>query len=431
MNILLTTRREAAECRNPIAILDLAAYLRAFGHSVDCYYLDQIGKAGRHKKSYDIVGLSVLQVVREDAPLKDALYLKQTFQTRVVVGGKWIPTITTAQRERLEAHGVEVYAGPGERCFAGGEIDFERYPSWDKVDFDTLQDVRADIMSSRGCPYSCHFCHNTEKKLSFFSVHRTADNIELLFRLGINRISFCDDIFTLKPSHMEGLYNELKRRNISIENRSEFFTHINQIHEETLKWIRTYKPFQVNVGIESGDDRMLKLMGKGFDSKTALQKLELLHRETNVPIGTLFLIGFPGETEESLKNTLRFIQKIRPFSGSWVSYYRPVRGTEGYTMALSRRKKVRSGGRNMSITYVDPNLTKKILFKYHYAMMDFSRGDSLRRRLIHLAIDILPFWLLTVLRMTRQRRRLRRHMEHFAQSESIPSFGPAQGSGNS
>ena len=93
MKILLTTRGEGAERRNPIALLDLAAYMGASGHTLDCYYLDQLGKSAGNKKAYDLVGLSVLQVARENIPLWDALYLRNEFDTQVVVGGKWTKTV--------------------------------------------------------------------------------------------------------------------------------------------------------------------------------------------------------------------------------------------------------------------------------------------------------------------------------------------------
>jgi radical SAM superfamily enzyme YgiQ (UPF0313 family) len=413
MNILLTTRREVAERRNPIAILDLGGYLRSFGHTVDCYYLDQLNGPPMHNNSYDLVGLSVLQALKENAPLKDAIYLKKRFGTEVVVGGKWTQTIREDEKPYLTNNGIRVCVGAGENYFINQEIDFKEYPSWDRVDFETLNDVRPDIMSTRGCPYHCYFCHNTEKKLSFFSAKRTVDNIELLFNLGAKNIFFCDDIFTLRASHMEDLYNELKRRNINIENRNEFFTHINDINTDTLKWIKAYKPSRVNIGIESGDDRMLGLMGKGFNSKIAFEKLKMLYDEIKLPIGTLFIIGFPGETEESLRNTLLFIQRIRPLAGSWVSYYQPVLGTKGYDMAKSRVKKMKSGSRNTSITYVDPNLTKKLLLTYHYRMMDCTQSHNLRKRLRYVLIKVLPYWLLAKVRVSRQNKRLKDLMNSY------------------
>ncbi len=406
VNILLTTRREANEPRNPIALLDLAAYWRSFGHTVDCYYLDQIYGYRLWEKSYDLVGLSVLQALKEDTPLKDALHLRKLFRTEVVVGGKWTRTTTEEQKAYLAIQKIKVYEGAGEYYLNDREINFEEYPSWQSADFITLGDVRPDIMSARGCPYHCHFCHNTEQKLSFFSPKRSADNIQLLFQLGEKTIFFNDDIFTLKPAHMGNLYQELERRHLDLKNRNEFFIHVHHINEETLKWIKTYEPFRVHVGIESGDDRMLQLMGKGFDHETAFQKLKILRDELQVPIGALFLIGFPGETEESLKNTLDFILRIRSLAGSWVSFYQPVRGTKGYEMALERNKRMKLGRRNTGIPYVDPNLTKKLLFKYHYQMMDFSSPHSMRRRLIYSLIDLLPYWLLAPIRQYRLNRRL-------------------------
>jgi len=53
MNILLPTRREGAEQRTLIALLDWVAYLRAFGHTVDCYYLDPLKNDPLNKKSSD------------------------------------------------------------------------------------------------------------------------------------------------------------------------------------------------------------------------------------------------------------------------------------------------------------------------------------------------------------------------------------------
>jgi radical SAM superfamily enzyme YgiQ (UPF0313 family) len=414
MNILLTTRRERFEQRNPIALLDLASYLRRFGHQVDCYYLDQIQSQSIRDRHYHRVGLSVLQALHENTPVADAIDLARRFRTEVVVGGKWTHTMAEGQRAQLQRQGIQVWLGAGEQFFVPGEIDYAAYPSWDSCDFQSLEDVRADIMSTRGCPYHCHFCHNTEKKISFFSPERTADHIGMLFRLGIKRVFFSDDIFTLDAGHMAKVYEELRKRNIPIAQRNEFFTHVNHIRPETLQWMKAFQPAIVSIGIESGDDRMLGLMGKGFDVETAYQKIKMLYEETRLPIGTLFIIGFPGETEESLQNTLNFIHRIRPFAGSWVSYYQPVRGTKGYEMAMERSKRskrMKLGRRNTGIPYVDPNVTKKLLFKYHYQMMDFSRPNSMRRRLIYSLIYLLPYRLLAPIRQYRQDKRLKEDMD--------------------
>jgi hypothetical protein len=87
---------------------------------------------------------------------------------------------------------------------------------------------------------------------------------------------------------MDALYKEMRKRNIPFENRTEFFTHINHLHGDILEWIRKFKPYQVSVGVESGDDRMLQAMDKGFDSQTAYEVKAT--PDILGSVGTLFLI---------------------------------------------------------------------------------------------------------------------------------------------
>ncbi len=391
MKILLTTRQEPAEPRNPIGILDLSAYLRSFGHEVDCYYIEKI-KDLDISGGYDVVGLSVLQSVDGCDPLEDALYLKNKFKTKTVVGGKWTRTINDKQKDIFEKNQIEICCGAGENYFIDREIDFENYPAWDRVDFDTLGDVQMEIMSTRGCPYRCHFCHNTEKKVSYFTASRTAENIQLLINSGVTGVFFVDDIFTLKSAHMAGIYNELIKRGIQIEGRNMFFAHVNHINEKNIYWIKKYKPKGVQIGVESGDDKILELMGKTFSSQTAFEKIKLLY-DNGVKVEALFLIGFPGESRETLKNTLRFIKSIKQYVELvWVSHYQPVLQTEGYNLAVERGGIVEKSKRNTDITYIDPNLTQKELFLYHYLMKEnIGELQPLVRVVKEYIVRLLPY----------------------------------------
>lgn len=363
MNILLTTRQDPAEARNPVAILDLAAFLRQQGHVVDCYFVDRVPD-----RPYDLVGLSVLRAI-DDQPIQDALALRQRFSGKVVVGGKWAETASPAERATLEAHDIELHAGPGEPYFRPGPFHLQDYPAWDKRDFETLGEVHYEIMSTRGCAYHCNFCHNTETKLSFFSPRRTADNIELLLSLGIQEIFFVDDIFTLKPDHMAGLLGELEHRGVSLANRCMFFTHVNYTNEKSLRWIDAFHPTSVQIGIESGDDGMLRALGKTFTAEKALAAIHQLSQHGHRVIA-LFLIGYPGETEASLQATRDFIRRARPMLHYvWVSYYQPVPGTVGYELAVRRDPGFAGRRSNREITYLDPNLTVGTLIKYREQMM--------------------------------------------------------------
>jgi hypothetical protein len=87
-------------------------------------------------------------------------------------------------------------------------------------------------------------------------------------------------------------------------------------------------------------------------------------------------------------------------------------------MARERRGKIEPGRRNMSISYVDPNLSKKTLFKYNYRMMDFSPHDTFRSRLIYRAIDLAPMLFLEAWRTIRQRKRLKKYLDSYLEESA-------------
>ncbi len=386
------------ELRNPIAILDLAAYWRGLGHQVDVFFLHQVLEEGKGSASYDLVGLSVLQALDETIPLSDAMELHKKFRTRTVVGGKWAQDINKDLVNQFQKAGIELCHGAGENFLDGTPIDFSRYPPWDRQDFESLGEVHGEIMTMRGCPFHCHFCHNTEHRLNYFSPARTVDNIALLRQLGQNEFFVLDDVFIANPKHMESIYLELKSRGIPIQNTFKFFAHIKCLNPITISWIDKFKPIRLQIGIESGDDRMLKEMGKTFASDEAKRKLDAL-AEYKVPVTGLFLVGYPTEDEQSLRNTLQFIRNCRSKMQSiWVSIYQPVFGTVGYELAKSRNPNGIHPGRSNTVTYVDPNLTEEMIIRYRNYMLEEYEIPGPLRLLKKLLLAVLPDYLVSRLR---------------------------------
>ena len=389
MNILLTQRRSnnRGSGNNPIALLDLSPYLRNLGHSLDSYFLDELP----NNRKYDVIGLSSLTYAK--IMVEDALYLRAKFKdTKIVVGGKGARCFDPIETQILKENNVEIWTRSGEEYFSRKEdIDYNNYPSWDAADLKNLRVKNEGLMSSRGCPYHCNFCHNTEKKISFFPAPRTVDNLELLFKLGRDYVFFVDDIFTIKVEHMLDIYEECKKRNILIEGKNQFFAHINYINEESAKAMALFRPIAVEIGLESGDDNMLKMMGKSFTTEIAYEKLKILSRY--VPIVGLFLIGFPTESIESLNNTIRFVSRIRGFlKNIWVSFYCPVSHTLGYKLAQENGIIIDRSHDNTKINYIDQRLKEKDLFLYRnliYNVFLRSKYKILKNKLRSFALAIL------------------------------------------
>ncbi len=357
MRILLTQKFEERDSQTPIAILDLAAYGRKFGRDIDVGYHEDM--AGLDK--YDWIWFSALTF--DDRTLQ-SIGLCTRYHRMVQVGGKAADAVSDDLQKQFDFLSIEIRRGPGESIFAPLPIDYDNYPAWDSKDFRILDKTggMTMMMTSRGCPYHCHFCHNTETKVSYFSPERTVANARLLLEgLKKPRVFFVDDIFALRPDKMMAILAEADRTGLELRKRTNFFVHISHIDDRRLEAIDAFQPEEMQVGIESGDDGMLAAMGKTFTSAEAEDKLRLLHSHGH-KVACLFLMGFPGETKQSLQATVDFVTRNRRFmSGWWVSYYQPIPGTRGWDLAKERLGADPGSGWNTDISFVDPNITKEDL----------------------------------------------------------------------
>ncbi len=369
MKLLLTQQFSANELRTPIALMDLAVYGRAFGHQIDLAYVNQVGKLD----DYDIVGLSALSLGYH--VLSAVKSLRENYSGRIVFGGKAASSLQPAEHVYLDQLGVEVHAGPGETLLSDVPIDYENYPAWQEADFRILDRgaTMTEMMSSRGCPYRCNFCHNTEKKVEYFSIERIMANASLILNtIGRPRVFFVDDVFAVRAERLHAILDASRQNGVDLQGRCCFFVHINHTNDETIEAIGAYDPREVLVGIESGDNRMLEAMGKRFTAERAEEQLRKLHSR-GIRAAGLFLMGFPGETKESLQATVDFVDRNRKYmSGWWVSYYQPVPFTKGWEIAKERvGDDMVTGGWNTEINYIDPNVAIKDLRKARWAAMGY------------------------------------------------------------
>ena len=354
---------------NPIAILDIAQYLRYRGIKVDVCEYKNIPK----DNGYDLIGISCVSSYGGDifSQLKE---IRKKFPTKtIVIGGKWSTTMSPEDIKQLQELNISVEKNKAELAYTDDEeIDFENYPAWSKNDLDILY-KRDQMMTSRGCPFHCNFCNNTEEKINYFPVKRTVDNIELLLQKR-NNVYFVDDIFVINFEHAKSIYEECKRRNINIENNNHFFVHLNTVNDKTIELIKLFKPNFIEVGIESGDERILKLM----DKKTTVEKIR-----KNIPILAqytqiygLWIVGYPYETIESLENSYRLATELQQYiEFSWVSHYIPLYGTKGYSMAKESGGKFLESSNNKTISFIPKGLTSDILIEYRKKIMDLNKSN--------------------------------------------------------
>jgi anaerobic magnesium-protoporphyrin IX monomethyl ester cyclase len=184
------------------------------------------------------------------------------------------------------------------------------------------------VMSTRGCPYHCEFCSNVVFGGTYRerSPHNVVDEIEAALSLGYDRISFADDVFTMKRSRVIAMCEEIQRRNLHFN--WECLGRVDALDFPTAVAMKNAGCLRIFFGIESGDGRILNLMKKQITPKQARQAVEAANL-AGLQVGAFFILFYPGDTNETVLNTLRFATSL-PLDYLGLSMPYPLPGTALY-----------------------------------------------------------------------------------------------------
>ncbi|MCK5209937.1 MAG: radical SAM protein, partial [Cyclobacteriaceae bacterium] len=166
----------------------------------------------------------------------------------------------------------------------------------------------APIITSRGCAHECTFCSKDvfKRKVTFRSAENVLKEIDFLVKnYGIRQIDILDDNFMQKRSRVEEILDGLISRNYGLSINLPSGVRIEQIDRALLKKMRKAGFYKIAFGVESADPEVLKRVRKKLD----LQKLALTvktAKELGFETYGFFVIGLPGETEESFNQTLDY-----------------------------------------------------------------------------------------------------------------------------
>ena len=171
----------------------------------------------------------------------------------------------------------------------------------------------APITSTRGCPYSCTFCASPEiwgKTIRWRSPANVVDEIEYLVKVfGVKEIHFEDDNLTLKISHVEEICRLIIKRNINISWATPNGIRADKITPEVLKLMKESGCYLIAFGIESGNPEILKNIKKMEELETMTYAVNEASKLGIITQG-FFIFGLPGETEETVQETIDYAKKI-------------------------------------------------------------------------------------------------------------------------
>jgi radical SAM superfamily enzyme YgiQ (UPF0313 family) len=221
----------------------------------------------------------------------------------------------------------------------------------------------AVMMTSRGCPYGCTFCDRGVfgNYVRGHSPEYVLDEVEeLLDRYGAREIRFFDDTFTINRKRVVSICEMI------LERRLRFpwtcLTRVNTVDMDLLRLMKEAGCWQVLFGLESGDPGMLKRLNKGSSVEQNTRAVQWA-LEVGLGVRGDFIIGTPGETMESLENTLAFTKRIK-LDYAHFNKFVPYPGTELYERLLGEGYQFDS--RNLppivdhaAVLYVPDGLTRE------------------------------------------------------------------------
>lgn len=225
------------------------------------------------------------------------------------------------------------------------------------------------IETSRGCIFNCIYCYNMfGHRFRFKSPKKVVDEMEYVINSGFREIHIADDAFTTDIKRAKEICREIKRRGLDFCWSLDNGIRVDQVDKEFLQMAYDSGCYRVCFGVESGDEKVLRAIGKGITTKMIVNAIKM---SKDVGLETLgyFMIGLPGENEDSLKKTIEFAKELAPdFAKMGITT--PLPGSRLFRILEKQgRIKTREWGKynfhNPREVYDHPDLQWSVIMKYY------------------------------------------------------------------
>ena len=167
------------------------------------------------------------------------------------------------------------------------------------------------MTTSRGCPFKCIFCVGRKMggpRVRYRDPAGVVDEMERLSTLGFHQINLADDLFTGNREHCLAVCNEICNRGLTVEWTS--FARVDTVSQAILQRMRRAGCTTVSFGVESGSPDMLARIKKGITLDQVKAAMRLC-RACGIETHASFILGLPGETHATLRQTLAFGETLR------------------------------------------------------------------------------------------------------------------------
>jgi radical SAM superfamily enzyme YgiQ (UPF0313 family) len=201
------------------------------------------------------------------------------------------------------------------------DLDALPFPAWDLIDYRRYWKLAGmatvgirpymPIVSSRGCPYHCIYCHQSlGMRFRPRSPESIADEIVELRKRGMHEIEFVDDIANFDRDRFERILTELLQRSVHSKLSFPSGLRADLLRPESLDLLKQVGVGEVSVAVETVSPRLQKMIRKNLDLGRVEQAIGALADRRIFSRG-YFLLGLPSETEDEMRATIRFAHASR------------------------------------------------------------------------------------------------------------------------
>ena len=188
------------------------------------------------------------------------------------------------------------------------------------------------IITSRGCPGNCSFCNTKNifgRKFRARSAKHVVDEIDLLVKkYHAKEIHIWDDNFTTNKKRVCQIRDLIRSRKLNIKIAFPNGIGADFLDEEILECLKDMGVYSVAIGVESGNQSILDRAGKGIKLEK-IEEIFNLTKKLKIETWAFFIIGLPGETKETIMNTIEFAKKVDPDIAKF-HILKPYPGTQVY-----------------------------------------------------------------------------------------------------
>lgn len=340
----------------PYNLAYLASYLKKYSQNTKIIIID--GLAGQDIKKElldfkpDVIGITATTPVILSA-YQIADFSKQNLKdSLIIIGGVHASTMP----EEALKHVDIVIVGEGEIAMLEiikkfgqkqkitekiitrpyiKDLDTIPSPAWHLIDMEFYIDCKDNtaktipyaplmaraitLLTSRGCPYRCIFCHNSWRATPtrYYSAKRVVKEIEYLHKTyGIDSVFFADDEFLANQPRVEEICRLINRKKLNkkiiwgCQARSDT---ICRLGLKNLKLIKNAGCTMISIGMESGSQRILDILKNKSTTVQHNKEAAILCHQAGLSVSGSFMLGLPSETKQDMLKTYQFIQENQDY----------------------------------------------------------------------------------------------------------------------